>query len=81
MTTEQRLVLEGTTVRRGTKSEKIDAQRKFIRDLEMSDQDAEKIWREKRTLGDMVERLDLVLRRLRPVIDQGEATIYMRVLL
>jgi hypothetical protein len=69
MTTEQRLVLEGQRYVAAQRA-KIDAQRKFIRDLEMSDQDAEKIWREKRTLGDMVERLDLVLRRLRPVIDQ-----------
>jgi hypothetical protein len=49
---------------------KIEAQRIFIRDLESAGKDAGIVRLEKETLGEMIKSLDLVLSRLRPVIER-----------
>jgi hypothetical protein len=49
---------------------KIEAQRLFIQDLESAGRDASLVKIEKETLGEMIKSLDLVLNRLRPIIDR-----------
>jgi hypothetical protein len=48
---------------------KIQRQREFIIQLESRGGDAQTVQMQKETLGEMVKSLDLLLNRLRPVID------------
>lgn len=50
--------------------QKIAMQHEFIQDLEMLGTDAGICRLEKETLGEMIKSLDLVLNRLRPVIER-----------
>jgi hypothetical protein len=69
MVTEHDFIAEG---RRYAKMQqgKIEAQRAFIRGLEDLEQDAGIVRQQKEVLGEMIKSLDLVLRRLRPVIEK-----------
>jgi hypothetical protein len=49
---------------------KIEAQRLFIQDLESAGRDAGIVKIENETLSEMIKSLDLVLHRLRPIIDR-----------
>jgi hypothetical protein len=68
MTTDQ-IIAEGRRYTREQQA-RIDAQRQFISDLENSGKDTGIIQMEKQNLAEMMKSLDLVLSRLRPVIER-----------
>jgi hypothetical protein len=69
MTTEQKIMGEAQRYLRAQQV-KIATQREFIHDLERSGQVTRVVRLEKETLGEMIKSLDLVLCRLRPVIER-----------
>jgi hypothetical protein len=68
MTTDQ-IIAEGRRYAREQQA-RIDAQRQFISDLENSGKDTGIVQMEKQNLAEMMKSLDLVLSRLRPVIER-----------
>jgi hypothetical protein len=66
---EQDVIAEGKRYV-ATQQAKIATQRQLIQDLEMLGMDAGVVRLEKETLGEMIKSLDLVLSRLRPVIEK-----------
>jgi hypothetical protein len=69
MTTEKEIIAEGKRYV-ATQQSKIATQRQLIQDLEMFGTDAGIVRLEKETLFEMIKSLDLVLSRLRPVIER-----------
>jgi hypothetical protein len=68
--TQEKIIAEGRRYIAAQQA-KIQTQREFISELESYGADSQIVRLEKETLGEMMRSLDLVLNRLRPVIERA----------